>query len=279
MSGLLAGRVWHSDLPSLLKPLAACLADEGNDRGEGIYPSIAYLAWKLGISERSVQRGMARLRQIGVIREVNKKKFGRILVPVYFMDISSLPRRKPWAKSRRGDSSGVSPATSDSSDVTSNDNGVKPVTRRGDATVSPNPLEDPLEIPVGEDKYVGGSDKTCSRTEKRVNPTAPATFVLAMEERMAREWESRVGKKPTWLPRDQKALADLFRMDQITMEEVQRRWLHYLSSQDHFLQSQGWGLRYFCEHFDGYLWGPVNPRQSESERAARREAAVGRGPR
>ena len=44
MSGLLAGKVWHSGLLSLLKPLAACLADEANDRGQGIYPSIAYLA-------------------------------------------------------------------------------------------------------------------------------------------------------------------------------------------------------------------------------------------
>lgn len=152
MSGLLAGKVWHSGLPSLLKPLAACLADEGNDRGQGIYPSIAYLAWKLGSSERSVQRGMHELREIGVIREVDKKKFGRTFLPVYFMDVSKLPYRKPWAESRRGDTGDVSSATGDTDGVTSNGDGVTPVTRRGDTAMAPNPLVDPLERPVSEEE-------------------------------------------------------------------------------------------------------------------------------
>ncbi|MGC1107110.1 MAG: hypothetical protein WA876_11275 [Candidatus Acidiferrales bacterium] len=151
MSGLLAGKVWHSGLPSLFKPLAACLADEGNDQGEGIYPSIAYLAWKLGTSERSVQRGMRGLREIGVICEMSKKKFGRIFLPVYSMDVSKLPYRKPWAEARRGDTGDVASATGDTDGVTSNGDGVTPVTRRGDTAVSPNPLVDPLERPVSKE--------------------------------------------------------------------------------------------------------------------------------
>jgi hypothetical protein len=117
---------------------------------------------------------------------------------------------------------------------------------------------------------------TTTNEPKTGRTHALSPYVSALEEWMTREWEQRVGKKPTWLPRDRTTLASLFKMEHVTTQEVQRRWLNYLNSQDYFLQSQGWGLRYFCEHFDGYLWGPVSPRESEKERTARKEAAVGK---
>ncbi len=137
MSGLLAGRVWHSALDASLKPLAACLADEGNDLGANIYPSIAFLAWKLSVSERSVQRGMADLRRMGIIREVGKKKFGRIFLPVYFLDVKKLPSRRPWAEERRGDTDDVTSVTGDTDDVTSSRDGVTNQAPRADAAADP----------------------------------------------------------------------------------------------------------------------------------------------
>ena len=47
-SGLLAGKVWQSNLHPDLKPLAAALADIGNDDGTSIYQSVEYMAWLLG---------------------------------------------------------------------------------------------------------------------------------------------------------------------------------------------------------------------------------------
>jgi hypothetical protein len=153
VSGFLAGKVWHSNLKSKLKPLAACLADEGDDRGEGIYPSIGYSAWKLSVSERTVQRDMRKLREMKVIEHVGFKKMRpRVFVPIYRLIVANLPGRPPW-RFKQGDTDdtpSVSPRGADG--VTKTCNGVTPVTPRGDRAVSPNPLEDPLERPVREEE-------------------------------------------------------------------------------------------------------------------------------
>ncbi len=165
MSGLLAGRVWHSALDASLKPLAACLADEGNDLGANIYPSIAFLAWKLSVSERSVQRGMADLRRMGIIREVGKKKFGRIFLPVYFLDVKKLPSRRPWAEERRGDTDDVTSVTGDTDDVTSSRDGVTNQAPRGDTAVSPYPI-DPRG-PVNSKPAADAAADPCLSPEKQ----------------------------------------------------------------------------------------------------------------
>jgi hypothetical protein len=47
VSGLLAGKVWLSNLHRKLKPLAATLADIANEDGTSIYPSVEYVARRL----------------------------------------------------------------------------------------------------------------------------------------------------------------------------------------------------------------------------------------
>jgi hypothetical protein len=76
VSGLLAGKVWLSNLDRELKPLAATLADIANDDGTSIYPSVAYVAWRLGSSERSVRAGFAKLRQLKVLERVIEGGYG-----------------------------------------------------------------------------------------------------------------------------------------------------------------------------------------------------------
>jgi hypothetical protein len=137
VSGRVAGKVWHSDLKSKLKPLAACLADEGDDYGEGIYPSIGYTAWKLSVSERTVQRDMRELREMKVIEHVGLKRMRpRVFVPIYRLIVSNLPRRPPW-RFQQGDAgvaTSVSPRGTDG--VTKNRDGVTPMVRRGDTAMS-----------------------------------------------------------------------------------------------------------------------------------------------
>jgi len=87
MSSDLVGKVWRSDLAKELKPLAVCLADRGNDDGEGIYPSVSYLEWLLGWSERTVRSGMAALRAMGVLVAVQNEKGGRGKIPTYRLDV------------------------------------------------------------------------------------------------------------------------------------------------------------------------------------------------
>lgn len=96
MSGLLAGRIWQSDLHPDLKPLAAALADIGNDDGTSIYPSVAYMAWLLGRSTRSIQENLSRLRAQGVLVVVSGGTGGRSKSTEYRLLEASLPYRDPW---------------------------------------------------------------------------------------------------------------------------------------------------------------------------------------
>lgn len=103
MSGLLAGKVWLSDLARELKPLAATLADIANDDGTSIYPSVAYVAWRLSCSERSVQAGLAELREAGILERVANEFGGRTLTTEYRLIEAKLPKREPWQTTRKGE--------------------------------------------------------------------------------------------------------------------------------------------------------------------------------
>ena len=96
-----------------------------------------------------------------------------------------------------------------------------------------------------------------------------------LEVDMHAEWFRRTGMKPCWSGRDFAALRRLVKRG-IEREEIWRRWLAYLDSPDPFLQAQGWGLRFFCERFDAYAFGPVVARPKDRE--AQAELNVGRNP-
>lgn len=108
MSGILAGKVWLSDLDPELKPLAATIADLGNDDGTSIHPSIDYVQWRLGVSDRTVRRHLATLRRMGILLPVCHDSCidtpGRVHangVPVHYQMVeSALPQRTPWAEVR-----------------------------------------------------------------------------------------------------------------------------------------------------------------------------------
>lgn len=116
MSDLISSTVWQSALPSRLKPVAAALANEADDFGKSIHPSIAYIAWKTSKSERSVQENMAELRAMGALRAIchpschARDAAGVLLppgsvhgvgVPVHYeMKPEWLPERPPWVVER-----------------------------------------------------------------------------------------------------------------------------------------------------------------------------------
>lgn len=102
MSGLLAGKVWQSNLSSHLKPLAAALADIANDDGTSIYPSVAYVAWLLGKGRRSVQIGLSELRDLQIIEPVGSDKGGRGQTTEYRLIEANLPKRQSWQELRKG---------------------------------------------------------------------------------------------------------------------------------------------------------------------------------
>src|SRR4029453_623661 len=77
MSGKVAGLVWRSPLPRLLKPLAALMADYAKDDGTSIRPSVPTLARQLDASQRTVQRHINQLLDLRVLEEQTSRAGGR----------------------------------------------------------------------------------------------------------------------------------------------------------------------------------------------------------
>lgn len=67
MSVKVMAQIWELDLPQPLKLLALALGDWADDGGGGIYPSMEYVAWKVGAHRRTVQRQMRTLERIGLV--------------------------------------------------------------------------------------------------------------------------------------------------------------------------------------------------------------------
>jgi hypothetical protein len=65
MSALFALKLTESQLL-----VALALADHGSDDGQSIFPSVAYIAWKVDKSDRQVQRIIRQLEQIGLLVKV-----------------------------------------------------------------------------------------------------------------------------------------------------------------------------------------------------------------
>lgn len=60
----------------VVKLLAFVLADYANPEGDDIFPSVATLAEQVGVSERTVQRHLERLQEIGFIKRVGNSRGG-----------------------------------------------------------------------------------------------------------------------------------------------------------------------------------------------------------
>lgn len=121
-------KVWDMSLPPVAKLLLLKLADYGDDEGCNVFPSITTLADKTGISRRTVQRTLRVLEEQNLL-EVETPAT-RYAPTRYRINIWNL----------RGDT--VTPLRGDKRRAPGVTNG----TSRGD-TVTPNPLEEPLEEP------------------------------------------------------------------------------------------------------------------------------------
>jgi hypothetical protein len=187
MSGLLAGKVWQSDLSSHLKPLAAALADIANDDGTSIYPSVAYVAWLLGKGRRSVQLGLSELRDLGIIEAIGNEKGGRGQATEYQLIEAKLPKRITWQELRKGAKN--APFT-EPKGATDDDKGrnfeherahstterVKPVTPDPSVPVS-QPLGEPLPF-ANPDFLDAWTDYVQARKEKRQPVTVTIRHAL-----------------------------------------------------------------------------------------------------
>lgn len=192
MSGLLAGKVWQSNLEAHLKPLAAAMADIANDDGTNIYPSVAYLAWLLGKGERSVQYGLDELKTLGVIRPVAYDRGGRSRATEYLLSEEKLPKRAPWKETKKGATSAPFRRTRTAS----------PSTQKG-ATDAPFTVQKGATY---DSKRVQPTTERVQFETKRVQPIAPQP---SLEPLVDPPCDTSIQKPPFSSPEFLAALSDL----------------------------------------------------------------------
>lgn len=93
-------KVWACGLPERVKSVALCLADFANDDGHHIYPSMDYIAWKVGCSQRAARSSVSDLRKLCVLVVVQNGTGGRGRSTHYRMHADKLPERMPWVVAR-----------------------------------------------------------------------------------------------------------------------------------------------------------------------------------
>lgn len=149
--------VWKSGLCGNELTIGLALADHADDDGGKVFPSKAHLAWKTGMSERTVQRYLREFRSKGYIEVIRDATQHR---PTEYRLIAiNLPAKLSFEEYSRGDKTSpltgsqggqiVSPELAPREDKLSPLNnpgethgasrGDTAVSRRGDTAVSPEP--------------------------------------------------------------------------------------------------------------------------------------------
>lgn len=137
MSIRVMAQVWDYEWEPTVQLTVLALADWANDEGGHIFPTIDLVAWKVGVSERTIQRIFAQLRKDGVLVTVKKAFHHR--PAEYRLNLSRGVKKSPHVSSYdTGDTlEGVTAEVvrGDADDVV----GVTPVTLRGDTAMSHYP--------------------------------------------------------------------------------------------------------------------------------------------
>jgi hypothetical protein len=145
MSVKVMGQIYERELNPVEQLVLLSLGDHAQHDGTGIRPSVALTAWKTGLSERTVQRVVRKMRRRGVL--VEAKPAGRHRPTEYRMRLEVLPRKLPLRPSdEKGDAAppisevGVTaPAPrGDARDARGDTRGA-----RGDTAVAPEPSYEP----------------------------------------------------------------------------------------------------------------------------------------
>ncbi len=187
------GAVFERELPPALQGVLVAMADHVNEEREDdlCWPGIDHLAWKLGVSYRTVQRRVRGLEELGALRVVHPG--GHKTPRTYQIDLDALPLKaepQPTRKRTGWDPKGDSPvalkgdssvALKQGADRTKGDGGdakgdtqgparATPGAEKGDRAVSPESevevgsgigIETAISIPgnTGNDEEEPGLDE------------------------------------------------------------------------------------------------------------------------
>lgn len=135
MSIRMMTQVWGSNLAPEHKYVLLKMADHADDSGLHVFPSVHTIALHTGLSERTVQRRLRELRDMGLI-EISRAAQGQR--PTEYTIRGDRLTPLPVLTTDRGD-------RGDTPGVTDQDLGVTGVTQRGDSIGTLTVINRPLE--------------------------------------------------------------------------------------------------------------------------------------
>jgi len=98
-------------------------------------------------------------------------------------------------------------------------------------------------------------DKRQERAAKTPPPADPRREPFV--EFAYKTFQSRFGQKPSWQAKDWTQLKNLLAATSASLDEFQARWRHFLASTESFTVKKGGSLTYFCANFDAFINGPL----------------------
>lgn len=99
MSVRMMGEAWECDLPPVELLVLMALADHADHEGDNIWPSVALIAWKTGLTDRTVKRVMKRFREIGILVPMADHPSGTV---IYAMHLQHIRRKALYVAKPRG---------------------------------------------------------------------------------------------------------------------------------------------------------------------------------
>lgn len=218
MSGFLQGQVWFRDVRGSERDVLLALADHADDDGTRIYPSMEYLAWKVGLTKRRTQQIVSSLRDRGVLIVVQEAT--RYEPTHYRMDLSQVPSKapRPGVQSAsplagRGEISGGS--------------GVKSEATRGETQASPKPSREPsLEPSANKPRAREEPPDFTADYPDELKPVA-----LTVRDVLQSVAEARPGSQIVKLGAVSRAIASFPHRDFVQVARDVEHWLLYGNGQ------------------------------------------------
>lgn len=201
-----------------------------NDSGEA-YPSIPTIAREANVSESTVYEALDKLYDLG---EVDWEKAASPLGT----NLYRLPKFRAWMETLHP------PKTGGGRGSEFRKHNLR-ISEKPPPKFGPEPSSNHQEKP---------SEERTSAAAPPGDPRHPAFVNFAIEDFRARHG----GQTPTWNGKDFRQLADLLgRNSDLQLDELKRRWTHYVSSPQQFIRDQGESLAFFCSRFDSFIDGPL----------------------
>lgn len=182
MSGFISGLVWKHNLEKSDQVVLLAMADHADQEGENVFPSIALIAWKTGLSERHVHRVITSLKIKGFLEAMETNLHKPVLYRILFPESARKTAYESphlYAKkiTKIGVTSSVIPSPENRYDISPPLGMTQLCQTRYDTAMSYKPSVNRTEEPSVQKPQTpsGGAPPSESRVEdeKKTNPRKP----------------------------------------------------------------------------------------------------------